>query len=344
MFICVCSAPPSLPCSDGPYVWDQSTHTEGIGSNFQWRKYPIILANKIGAKYVGTLENEHDLFPRDESVWFGLNTNECTATSIANATHLHYIDAWRGTTISTLCSAPLVFGSFGSLDVLVVPDVVDLHEDWNYCTFDPIFRKNFWASGVREQIPRPANEFWITVHLRWGDVATGDVEHTDGRTWPLSLLAYHTQDALARRKSTRMRTRVFLLAEDLGVEDKQKFLMFVPEAEIVSDSSWKYALAIIANSNVTIGGSSSFFAIGSHLCHKCTVITEIEHDKFKPHEAERALSRHMKLHSIRKRFLLRRFKYWFSEVTESLNKAIEDRFSTYVLLWNFHCILLSCTH
>ena len=75
--------PPRTHCSNGPYIWDLSNHTEGIGSTLQHRKQSLILSNTLGAPWIGTLENEHDAIPRPNNQrWLGLGDTDCTSTML----------------------------------------------------------------------------------------------------------------------------------------------------------------------------------------------------------------------------------------------------------------------
>lgn len=39
-------------CFSGPYIYDKTGNSQGIGSNFQHKKYGLILAEAIGGKWV----------------------------------------------------------------------------------------------------------------------------------------------------------------------------------------------------------------------------------------------------------------------------------------------------
>ena len=61
----------------------------------------------------------------------------------------------------------------------------------------------------------------------------------------------------------------------------------VPSTEWRLDDAWKDALWTISQSNIVIGGTSSFFALGAHLCSQCTVVTIKSHPKFRAHRFEK---------------------------------------------------------
>ena len=60
-----------LPCNRGPYVWDQATHREGLGSTLQWRKPSLVTAHYLNASWIGSFFNAHDKKKRNAAVDFG---------------------------------------------------------------------------------------------------------------------------------------------------------------------------------------------------------------------------------------------------------------------------------
>ena len=87
----------NLPCDDGPYVWDKLQHqSEGIGAQFEWRKYSFIVTGILKAKWIGLLINGHDGFHdgpgnnetfkqlkmKDTANYFGISVQECNAKSL----------------------------------------------------------------------------------------------------------------------------------------------------------------------------------------------------------------------------------------------------------------------
>lgn len=170
-----------------------------------------------------------------------------------------------------------------------------LHQDWNYCTFNERFRLRFQKVQVHQygRQQRPESEFWIAVHFRWGDLQNefslgrftprkNDVEHPDFRAGRgLSTLAHDAMEYLKVNPGAR----VFLISE--GERDEfQAFRTIIPTTEFMLNETWRDALWTISQSNVAIGGISSFFAVGAHLCNKCTVVTITNNTKFKPHMEE----------------------------------------------------------
>ena len=67
----------------------------------------------------------------------------------------------------------------------------------------------------------------------------------------------------------------------------EEFRTIVPSTEWRLDDAWKDALWTISQSNIVIGGTSSFFALGAHLCSQCTVVTIKSHPKFRAHRFEK---------------------------------------------------------
>ena len=62
---------------------------------------------------------------------------------------------------------------------------------------------------------------------------------------------------------------------DPGNGDRTPFSIFrkvIPAAEPLLDGDWKDSLWTLAQSNVLVGGPSTFFMLGAHLCGNCTVV------------------------------------------------------------------------
>jgi hypothetical protein len=280
--LCIHALVKRTHCTNGPYVWDRSIHKEGIGSTFQHRKQSLILADAVRAPWIGTLVNAHDPPPRPNNCgWFGLCATDCNDTMLQrykkspsssglnflNASTLYNQVAFR---LDRLCSAtPSVF-KFGANTIIEVSEH-HLHQDWNYCTFNARFRARFYHAQLTtyNRIPRHQHEFWIAVHFRAGR--------------GLASLANETVAYVKAVPSAR----VFLISEGLQNEF-EAFRAIVPTAEYMLGGSWKDALWVISQSNVVIGGTSSFFVLGAHLCTQCTVLTSANNPKFYAHPAEHA--------------------------------------------------------
>ena len=289
----VVASKPREHCNDGPYVWDRSKHMEGIGSTFQHRKQSLILADAMKAPWIGTLVNDHDAKPKpNNDRWFGLGATECNELMLQQYKQNHtmnFLDASKlyrdpAFHIDQMCSgiqkSSLTKHGIDRNTIIEVKEYQhQLHEDWNYCTFNARFRRRFHDVQVHQyrQKPRPESEFWISVHFRWGDTRTRDVERPDGRAGRgLSRLAHDTNEYF----KANPKARVFLIAEGKQHEFEE-FRTIVPSTEWRLNGSWKDALWTMSQSNVVIGGKSSFFVLGAHLCDQCTVVTIKSQPKFR---------------------------------------------------------------
>ena len=279
-------------CSAGPYVWDRSTHQGGMGSVFQHRKRSIILADAVRAPWIGTLSNEHDEQSNQNNYykWFGLGANDCNETMLLKYkknSEMKFLDTskWRhdrAYTYERLCSTahPFEYRQKYGLDKNTVIEVNEVYweEYWNYCTFNERFRARFHRVQIAQysRQPRPAGEFWIVAHFRWGDVATSSVDAPNVRAGVgLSQLA----KCSAKFVEANPGARVFLISK--GNQDEfENFRVILPATEFQLNGSPLDALWTMAQSNVAIGGISTFFAIGAHLCDRCTVATISNHPKF----------------------------------------------------------------
>ena len=172
------------------------------------------------------------------------------------------------------------------------------HVDLNFCAISPEFRQRWRTVQHLEARPRslagvPTSERVIAVHFRWGDTATTDVNNPNSegdRTAPLSELAKVATDV--RRKLGGAAVRVLLFTEEewprRGRSDAEvaaefdAFTKAVPNTELrlgkdtrgaLNDSlaggsqttSTPQDLIDIAQADVLVGGSSSFFVLAAHL-------------------------------------------------------------------------------
>ena len=172
------------------------------------------------------------------------------------------------------------------------------HVDLNFCAISPEFRQRWRTVQHLEARPRslagvPTSERVIAVHFRWGDLATTDVNNPNSagdRTAPLSELAKVATDV--RRKLGGAAVRVLLFTEEeqpsRGRSDAEvaaefdAFTKAVPNTELrlgkdtrgaLNDSlaggsqttSTPQDLIDIAQADVLVGGSSSFFVLAAHL-------------------------------------------------------------------------------
>ena len=289
---------PREHCNDGPYVWDRSTHREGIGSTFNYRKRSLILADAMQAPWIGTLFNSHDPKPKpNNDRWFGLGATDCNETMLHQYKQSHTMNFLQASKlyrspafhIDHMCDGiqkrkKLTMHGIDRNTVIEVNEH-HLHQDWNYCTFNARFRGRFHDVQVHQyrQNPRPESEFWISVHFRWGDTRTRNVDRPDHRAGRgLSRLAHDTNKYFKANSNAR----VFFISEGKPHEFEE-FRTIVPSTEWRLDDAWKDALWTISQSNIVIGGTSSFFALGAHLCSQCTVVTIKSHPKFRAHRFEK---------------------------------------------------------
>ena len=320
--------PKEQRCNKGPYVYDKSHHLEGIGSTFQHRKYGFILASAIKARWVGTLKNEHEnpYFDVDDdglytsgkdslinyAPLFGFQQDECSEDDLLDEQtnkHLHFIyideDGYDYPDIEDLCKSISEKSIYPwpniTSNTIIVVDGDDLHENWNYCLFNSYFRNGFYnAQRIRKVIERPTNEKWISVHFRWGDTSTESVESPNGRAGA-SLSAYidttkHYIDMFNPKEGDSKKIMIHFFSEgqpDIFASFQNKF----PSSTLhLNSSHWINALDIMSQSNVIIGGSSSFFALASHLCSNCTVVTTHPNSyKFLAEDEEILLAKHHEL-------------------------------------------------
>ena len=151
-------------CTNGPYVYNPWKRNEGIGAQIQKRKYSLILAAAVEAKWVGKLENDHN---DNENRHFnyasllGFPTDEdCTVSDIENeetAKHLSFstiIDMSRFD-IHDMCqsiSDNKIYDLKGVLrknrvlgpnSVLVVAGRNDGARFCNHCLWNPQLRERF---------------------------------------------------------------------------------------------------------------------------------------------------------------------------------------------------------
>jgi hypothetical protein len=302
-------------CTTGPYVWDRSTHLEGIGSTFQWRKQSLILAHALDASWIGMLKNAHDKDTflvrgsrANHQSFFGLGASGCNEESLLRlktkspATFLPASELLQQPEfgLAVMCSGTISSVAYRqkfALDTSTVIEVArsPLQEGWNYCTFQPRFRAKFQKARVAAgDLQRPPLEFWISVHFRWGDVATGNTERPNERAGSsLRNFAFKTAQYLKANPGAR----VFFFSEG-PTETFAPFQKIVPTGELHLNGPWQTAIDTFSQSNILLGGTSSFFVIGAHLCNNCTVVTLPKQVKFSVKPSEISFSKHHCLQSI----------------------------------------------
>ena len=280
-------------CTRGPYVWYPIKHRwEGIGSTFQRLKKGMIMADALAAPWIGTLENHHDPEPRENNAeWFGLGDKDCNETMLKQYEKLslmHFVNATSlyqhpYFSVEHMCANKIKSDEYRKKFKLGPNTVIKVgkrhfSEEWNYCVFNQRFRERFYRDKPRKN----PQEFWISVHFRWGDVATHDVERPNFRARQgLTTLA----KKVAKYTTNRTQARVFFFSEGKEAEFK-KIIDLVPPVNMRLNGSWKESLYTMAQSDVLIGGTSSFFVLAAHLCQRCTVSTFVRDKKFRQHPDE----------------------------------------------------------
>lgn len=293
-------------CINGPYIYDRSKHLEGIGSTFQHRKFSLIFSEAIRGTWIGTLINAHDgrKSTLNKAHIFGLQDNDCTEADLLNETlnkHLQfsYIEGRsRNASIQNLCEHIAQNTTFQLWENITTSSVIVFDEDvvrsdWNYCLFNPYFRQRFQqAQRVRNANFRPPNVTWISIHFRWGDTRTSSVESPNRRAGA-GLLKYIEATRYQQELHNSSQTQIHFFSEG----EPTTFVAFqdaFPSATLhLNSTSWIEALDIMSQSNVLIGGQSSFFCLASHLCEYCKVITATHRGKkFSVKKEELSLARH----------------------------------------------------
>ena len=166
-----------------------------------------------------------------------------------------------------------------------------LDESHNYAVFDLEFRKKFHQQRLqRHSRIRNVDEFWVSVHFRWGDVQTNDPNQPNVRSG-LGLLEYCI--CVKEIKQIKPQAIIHFFAENFNQPIVCSKLQSNGNFYFYNDSmNWKHALDIMSQSQVILGGSSSFFVLAAHLCQNCTVIHN-SGIKFAKKEYEKNLPKHM---------------------------------------------------
>ena len=242
---------------------------EGIGSTFQWRKPSFITAHLLNGTWFGNLTNAHDIEEGDQSAYFGLIGSHCDLNTLKIYQYMYprrFIIVRATQNIIEYASKVSVKNT-----TVLVFDVDHLDQQHNYMVFDDRFKNNFHAQRLRRQTPkRKTNDLWVSIHFRWGDVKTTDVDKPNVRAG-LGLTDYCqcVNEILSMAPSTK----VFLFAEGLKDASRACTLLESRSIFVSTDSqSWRRDIDIMSQSQLLIGGSSSFFVLGAHLCQNCTVI------------------------------------------------------------------------
>ena len=116
------------------------------------------------------------------------------------------------------------------------------------------------------------------MHYRWGDIShvcaadfrTGATlqQYLETLKWVKNLLAHNIMVGEKMHKGSRA-VRTFLFAEGQPEEFVSAKEMF-PDIDIWTDSdTWLETIDVMSQSQVVIGGRSSFFALGTNLNDGC---------------------------------------------------------------------------
>merc|ERR1711894_93293 len=163
-------------------------------------------------------------------------------------------------------------------------------ESYNYAVIDSSVRKRFHQKRLLRQTPkRKADQYWISIHFRWGDTKTISPINPGGR----SGLSFHGYCSCEHEiLQVNPNVEIFFFAErfpqpESCVHLKEKNIHFINESII-----WKRDIDIMSQSQLLIGGSSSFFVLAAHLCENCTV-THNSKRKFEQTDYEKTLLKHL---------------------------------------------------
>ena len=156
---------------------------EGIGSEFQWHKPSFIATHLLHGKWVGNLTNAHHTDDGDLSSFFGLNISDCDEMSLLtykdiNPNNFIYMPQEK----SQVYLLSIVRNKITRKTVFVYEWKI-LDQSHNYAVFDTEFRKKFHQQRLqRHSRIRNKDEFWVSIHFRWGDVQTNNPNQPDVRS------------------------------------------------------------------------------------------------------------------------------------------------------------------
>jgi len=299
---------PEPRCTDGPYVYDVNRHLEGIGSTFQHRKHGLILADALGGRWMGTLKNEHESPPRaNHRSFFGLggSGDQCEERDFRQRP-IAFSSIEPRARIWQLCriihrEEQAEFRELHNISrasVILLKGEGRVIEKWNYCLFNERFRRRFRdAQGQRGlEFTKGNNDTQVAVYFRWGDTAkwTRSVERPGRRNiWGLTTLAKFVKERVLVGENKNA-TINFISEGNASLF--RKFSDIVPRANVRNDLTWQGAIDLMSQSDILIGGSSSFFVLSAHLCRNCTVVTKFIHPKFEMQGDEMSMaSGHLQL-------------------------------------------------
>ena len=286
------------PCNDGPYVWDISAgihdgRFKGMGSEFQWHKPSFMATHLLFGKWIGNLTSGHHREDGDQSEYFGMSYSHCDENSLKNyhLTHVpvnhQFIFAPKQDMLEYI---PSLRTEKITKTTVIVFEWEALDESHNFMVFDQPFRDKFHKQRmIRQNQKRESNEFWVSIHFRWGDVATNNPDKPNFRSG-LGFSNYCSCIGLIRMMN--FDAKIFLFAENFPYSELCEHIPS-ENIKVLNDSmAWKRDIDIMSQSQLLIGGSSSFFVLGAHLCENCTVIHSSV-PKFAKSEYEKLLPMHL---------------------------------------------------
>ena len=117
---------------------------------------------------------------------------------------------------------------------------------------------------------KPEGELWIGVHFRWGDVSTDDPNKPNFRAG-LKLSEFCQCLQTITQNWSKAKQRVFFFSENYTPDTAD--CPALKSVEKRSESAeWRTDLDIMSQSDLLIGGSSSFLVLGAFLCQQCSVV------------------------------------------------------------------------
>ena len=248
----------------------------------------------LKGEWIGSLVNSHQKQEGDQSSYFGLSSSHCDENTLImyekqNSSNFIYVPK----TTSSSAIRDIIKRTKVNNTTVFVFDWERLDQAHNFVVFDSLFRKRFHNQRLLRQTPkRKPDEYWVSIHFRWGDVA--DLNQPDQRTG-LSFSDY----CLCIRYMIHLnpRIKIFMFAENFKRVDLCPALKST-NVQFFNDSKpWKRDIDIMSQSHLLIGGKSSFFVLGAHLCEvdgtRCTVIHESPR-KFAESSYEKRLPQHLK--------------------------------------------------
>ena len=218
--------------------------------------------------------NSHQKEEGDQSSYFGLASSHCDQSDLImhekkNPSNFIYVPK----TSSSSSIRDIIKRNKVNNTTVFVFDWETVDEAHNFVVFDSLFRKRFHDQRALRQTPkRKPDEYWVSIHFRWGDVGTKNLSQPDQRTGlPFSDYCLCIRYILHLNPGIK----IFMFAENFERVDLCRVLKSTNVQFFNDSKSWKRDIDIMSQSHLLIGGTSSFFVLGAHLCEvgrKCTVI------------------------------------------------------------------------